>query len=207
MSRVPAAHLSPLSTTRRLITQLAYLRGKLIPAPTDPAPSDLRNPYELGIGVGTILRLDPLYGWVNDEYINTIRIVVQAGFLYRASNLDDEPECDASLLLARRVRNRRQRLYQLAGARNWGPNADIDREMAEIRALLSLYHQMVPIDVDGVVAKVVRAIGPNWRLTNPNKPTPRIRHAAVPHTYQDFMSVRDADQTPLGNVPQGRSAQ
>jgi hypothetical protein len=61
----------------------------------------------------------------------------------------------------------------------WRPTADIDREMAEILVSLDRYHQVEPIEVDGVLAKAVRAIGPDWRQTAPNAPT-RIRRAELP---------------------------
>ena len=99
--------------------------------------------------------------------------MAQEGDLYRLPDLDDEAECAAARRLVRRVHHRVARIDELRSLRS--DEADICREIEQLEGVVATFRALVPIDRDGRVATVVRALGPDWEVTDPNRPAPYIR--------------------------------
>jgi hypothetical protein len=130
------------------------------------------------VGKARILRHDT--AWRQD--LDFIRIVVAAGHVIRPPDLDDPLERRVTFGMAKKVCYRADRREVLRKTRVRGLD-----EMYELEDLLDRFHHREPLYVGTGVAKIVMALGPNWRATDPKGP-PRFK-LSVRHRWRLRMSA------------------
>jgi hypothetical protein len=94
--------------------------------------------------------------------------------IFRAPDLSDKKERKAARRLAYRPRARIERMKDARGIAYIYEEDDFAREAREIEDVLCAFHDILPIDDDGAVTRIMVALGPYWELTDPNAPTPRV---------------------------------
>jgi hypothetical protein len=140
--------------------------------------------------------------------LSEIHIVVQEGTTYRRPDLTDDDEARIARGISKRILYYVERLEGLR-LRPDQHDPEIATEQDAIVEQLCHYHRVVAIDVDGLLPRGVRILGPSGVYRNPNGRRPYVRRARPdrPMAFTDLgegellrmvaMACRRQDRMPM----------